>query len=165
LLLREGRFAPVEAVRHGLIDGHVYNREVEDHRCYAVGQIGSLIHNDDGGPIDDVVPDRLPDDAIVVRGGLNTPESIAKATGTHPSGVTGISVESAPGKSIPELAKNLPGNYGRIGTTIVGEVRAAGGDVIPTSGRSPTHATLTGLDPETTSGLLNPPIPNPAKIK
>ncbi|WP_219898477.1 hypothetical protein [Phormidesmis priestleyi] len=35
----------------------------------------------------------IPDDAIVVRGGRNRPEDIQRATGTHPSGVTGISVE------------------------------------------------------------------------
>jgi hypothetical protein len=156
---RDGRFAPVEVMRHGLIDAHVYNMEVEELHRHSAGHIGGLVHSDD------VAPNRLPDDANVVRGGLNTPESIAKGTGTHPSGVTGISVESAPGKTIPELAENLPGNYGKIGTTTVREVRAAGGDVIPTSGRSPTHATLTGLDPETTSRLLNPPILNPAKMK
>ena len=50
-----------------------------------------------------------------------------------------------------------------MGVTTVGEVRALGGDVIRTSGRSLNHATLTGLTPEQSSFLLTPTIPNPAK--
>ncbi|MEM7370917.1 MAG: PKD domain-containing protein [Bacteroidota bacterium] len=102
----------------------------------------------------------LPDDAAVVRGGTNTPELIKKGTGTHPEGVTGVSVECGT-CSVKELAKPLP--HGKIGVTTVGDVRNAGGDVIKTSGRSPNHATLTGLSPEKTSELLNPVIRNPNK--
>jgi hypothetical protein len=40
--------------------------------------------------------------------------------------------------------------------TTVGNVRAAGGDVIKTSGASPSHATLTGLSADKTSKLLTP---------
>ncbi|MDO6433264.1 RHS repeat-associated core domain-containing protein [Flavitalea sp. BT771] len=107
------------------------------------------------------VIEKLPDNANVVRGGLNTPESIAKGTGTHPEGVTGISVECGT-CSVKELAAPLPHN--KIGTTTVGEVRAAGGDVIKTSGKSPNHATLTGLSPEKTSELFTPIIFNPNKL-
>ena len=105
--------------------------------------------------------DVLPDEALVVRGGRNRPEDIARATRTHPSGVTGISVESAAGASIEQLAGAIP--HGQVGVTSVGAVRAAGGDVIPTSGRSPNHATLTGLTPERASRLLTPTIRNPAR--
>jgi len=111
----------------------------------------------------------LPDDANVVRGGAgspggaNSPEGIAAGTGTHPSGVTGFSAESAPGKSVEELSKGVPN--GQVGCCTVGEVRAAGGDVVPTSGRSPNHATVTGLSPAQASGLLTPTVPNPAKAK
>lgn len=66
---------------------------------------------------------------------------------------------SAPGLSVKELSENVP--HGQFGVTTVGEVRAAGGDVIPTSGRSESHATLTALSPETASALLNPTIRNP----
>lgn len=65
--------------------------------------------------------------------------------------------------SFPNFTRNIPHN--KIGVTTVGEVRAAGGDVIKTSGRSPNHATLTNLTPETISALLNPPIKNPNKTK
>jgi len=105
--------------------------------------------------------DRLPDDAFMVRGGLCRPEDIRQRIGTHPSGVTGISVQSSAGATIDLLAAPIP--HGQIGVTTVGKVRAAGGDVVPTSGQSPTHATLTGLTPEQASELLRPIIPNPAR--
>lgn len=103
----------------------------------------------------------LPDEAFVVRGGTNTPELVAKGVGTHPSGLTGVSVESAAGTTLEKLSESLK-RYGRVGVTTVGRVRALGGDVIPTSGHSPNHATLIGLTPEQLSGLLNPTVPNPA---
>jgi hypothetical protein len=106
------------------------------------------------------ITEQIPDEALVVRGGRNRPEDIRRGTGTHPSGVTGVSVESASGVSTAELAKAIP--HGQVGVTTVGEVRKAGGDVIRTSGRSPYHATLTGLTPEQASQLLTPTIPNPA---
>lgn len=106
------------------------------------------------------VVEQLPDNATVVRGGTNTPELITKGTGTHPSGVTGISVECGT-CSVKTLSKDLPN--GQIGVTTVGAVRSAGGDVIKTSGRSPNHATLTGIPAEVSSGLLRPTIKNPNK--
>src|ERR1700693_1640284 len=103
----------------------------------------------------------IPDEAWVVRGGRNQPEDMVRATGTHPRGITGISVECSPDKSIEDLAAALP--HGHIGVTTVGAVRAAGGDVVRTGGRSPNHATLVGLSPEEASRLLTPPTPTPAK--
>jgi hypothetical protein len=104
----------------------------------------------------------IPDEAIVMRGGRNRSEDIQRGIGTHPSGITGISVECAIGVSIAELATAIP--HGQVGITTVGEVRREGGDVIYTSGRSPNHATLTGLIPEQISQLLTPTILNPAKL-
>ena len=106
------------------------------------------------------ITEKIPDDALVVRGGRNRPEDIRRGTGTHPSGVTGVSVESAADVSVVELARAIP--HGQIGVTTVGEVRKAG-DVIRTSGRNPYHATLTGLTLERASKLLTPTSPNPAK--
>lgn len=105
--------------------------------------------------------EKIPDDAHVVRGGLNRPEDIQRGTATHPVGVTGVSVESADGLTIEELAAAVP--HGRIGVTTAGRVRTAGGDVVRTPGRSPNHATLTGLRPEQASKLLTPTIRNPAE--
>ncbi|MEG3971739.1 flavoredoxin [Microcoleus sp. T2B6] len=88
-------------------------------------------------------------------------EDIKRSTATHPSGITGISVECAVGLSVAELAETIP--HGQVGVTTVGEVRSSDGDVIRTSGRSPNHATLTGLIPEQVSLLLTPTIPNPSQ--
>ena len=103
--------------------------------------------------------EKIPDEALVIRGGRNLPEDIRRGTGTHPSGITGISVECAVGIPLFELAKSIP--HGKIGCTTVAKIRKEGGDVIKTSGRSPNHATLTGLSPEQISSLLTPTIPKP----
>lgn len=105
--------------------------------------------------------ERIPDEALVVRVGRNQPEDLRRGTRTHPSGVTGVSVECAQGLSVDELAGVIP--HGQVGVTTVGAIRASGGDVVRSSGRSPHHATLVGLSPEEASRLLTPTIPNPAK--
>ncbi len=105
--------------------------------------------------------ERIPDDALVVRGGRNSPADFRRGTGTHPSGVTGVSVECAAGASIDELAAAIPHN--QIGVTTAGVIRAAGGDVLRTSGRSPHHATLVRLSPGKASRLFNPTRPNPVR--
>ena len=105
--------------------------------------------------------DRIPDEALVVRGGRNTPDDLRRGIRLHPSGVTGASVECAAGVSAGELAAALP--HGQIGVTTVGTIRAAGGDVVRTTGRSSHHATVVGLSPEDASRVLTPVVPNPAK--
>ena len=102
-------------------------------------------------------------DAFVVRGGRNQPEDLIRGMATHPCGITGVSVHSGDGLTVQELASLIPHN--QIGVTTVGEVRQLCGDVIRTSGRSPHHATLTGLTPKQLSELLTPTIDNPARIK
>lgn len=117
----------------------------------------------DASPHEPNLPDAtnvLPDETFVVRGGLNLLEDLADKILPHPGGIVGLSVHSAVGLTIPELAVGIPN--GQIGVTTVAKVRAAGGDVIPTSGRSPYHATLTRLTPEQVHRLLTPTIPNPA---
>ena len=89
------------------------------------------------------------------------PEDIERGYGVHPLGATGVSVESAEALPVVELAAGVP--HGQVGVTTVGRVRAAGGDVVRTSGRSPNHATLVWLTPEQISALLSPTIPNPAQ--
>ena len=103
--------------------------------------------------------DTIPNEALVVRGGGNRPADIERATALHPIGVAGVSVESAAGLTVEELAVGIP--HGQVGVTTVAAVRAAGGDVVRTPGRSPHHATLTGLSPERTSELLTPTRANP----
>ena len=60
-----------------------------------------------------------------------------------------------------ELSQTIP--HRQIGITTVAEVRKAGGDVVRTAGRSPYHATLTGLTPEQVSKLLTPTVSNPGR--
>lgn len=103
----------------------------------------------------------LSDESLVVRGGRNRPEDIERGIAVHPSGVAGVSVESTSSLSVEELAAGVL--HGQIGITTVGHVRAAGGDVVRTAGRSLNHATLTGLTPNQASELLTPTIPNPAQ--
>jgi hypothetical protein len=103
----------------------------------------------------------IPDNALVVRGGRNRPEDLRRGIQTHPSGVTGASVECREGLSVAELAAAIP--HGQVGVTTVGAIRAAGGDVVRTSGRSPNHATLVGLSPDEASRLLTPVVLNPAR--
>lgn len=105
--------------------------------------------------------ERIPDEALVVRGGRNHPDDLRRGMGIHPSGVAGVSVECAEGLSVEELAAAIP--HGQVGVTTVGAIRAAGGDVVRTSGRSSHHATVVGLSPEETSRLLTPTRANPAK--
>lgn len=103
----------------------------------------------------------MPDDARVIRGGKNQTQDIQRGTGRHPAGVTGVSVECAEGVPVAELAKTIP--HRQVGMTTVAEVRKAGGDIIRTPGRSPYHATLTGLTPKQISKLLTPTTPNPGR--
>ena len=106
---------------------------------------------------------QIPDEALVVRGGLCTPEQIDEGMRKpHPSGVIGASVQSEVGLTVEELARVL--RNGQVGVTTVGAIRGAGGDVIRTSGLG-HHATVTGLTPEQMSRLLTPTIDNPAKRK
>ncbi len=84
-----------------------------------------------------------------------------RGIGTHPSGVTGISVESGVELSVEDLALMIP--HSQVGVTTAGAIRQAGGDVIRTSGRSPNHSTLTGLSPQNISDLLTPTMPNPSR--
>ena len=105
--------------------------------------------------------ERIPDVALVVRGGRNLPEDVRRGTGTHPCGVTGVSVECSEAVPLNELSETIP--HGQIGTTTVAAIRAAGGDVVRTSGRSPYHATLTGLTADEASRSLTPTFVNPAR--
>jgi RHS repeat-associated protein len=93
-------------------------------------------------------PEALPDEAIVVRGGTNTPEAFAKGSGVSvdtSGNLQGVSVNSAANQSAAELSKGVPHN--KVGVTTVGEVRASGGNVTPSPTRAnPNHCTC-GITP------------------
>ena len=115
---------------------------------------------------------RLPDDALVVRGGMNLPANFIQGSGVSigPDGkMDGVSVNAGAGISVAELtAANPATGYAgilnrQVGVTTAGEVRAAGGDIVPSPTRAnPHHATLSGLTPEQASTLFRPTVPNPS---
>lgn len=126
--------------------------------------IGKTLHvlpvaNRDNQPY---MSSRLPDDALVCRGGTCQPDNFSGGSGvtTDSEGkLNGVSVNSAAGKTAKELTAGVRNN--QVGVTTVGEVRKAGGDVVP-SGRvgNETHATLKGISKETASKLFTPTQPN-----
>jgi RHS repeat-associated protein len=108
---------------------------------------------------------RLPDTSLVVRGGVNTPERFANASGATfdaAGRVYNVSVNSAPGKSIADLAQTIPNK--QIGVTDVGSIYAAGGSIQAASRRgNPDHCLVGGCTPEQFSELFTPTIKNPWK--
>jgi len=118
---------------------------------------------------------KLPDDAIVVRGGQNLPENFAQGSGVtidETGKLDDVSVNAGASASLEELtAPNEKTGYpgivhNQVGTTTVGKVRAAGGQVEPSPRRNnPYHATLRGLTPEQASKLFRPTQRNPHKKK
>lgn len=117
----------------------------------------------------------LPDDALVVRGGENLPESFAQGSGVTVDAtgkVQGVSVNAAPGFTVKELtAPNAQTGYpgiphNQVGVTTVGRIRAHGGVVDPLPRKkNPNHATLSGLTPEQASSLFRPTVKNPSRTK
>lgn len=112
------------------------------------------------------LPGYLPNSAPVLRGGQNTAQNFANGSGVSVSNgglLDGVSVNSSGyGQSLGEIANGIP--HGKVGSTTVGQIRAAGGDVIPSPNlRNPWHATMSGVDADTASGLMQPLIPNPTK--
>lgn len=114
----------------------------------------------------------LPDDAIVVRGGQNLPDSFAQGSGVtvdSDGNLQGVSVNAA---DLPMEVLTAPdANTGyrgiphnRVGVTTVGKIRALGGDVVPApTRRNPNHAILSGLTPQRASSLFRPTVKNPKR--
>lgn len=100
-----------------------------------------------------------------MRGGTNTADRFTNGSGvtTNADGtLSGVSVNSAPGASVEELSAGIPNN--QIGVSTVGDVRAAGGDVIPSpTANNPNHCTMCGVTAEQAEELFTPTIRNPNK--
>lgn len=107
--------------------------------------------------------DPLSDEALVVRGGVNTPEQFRIGSGVtidRLGRLNGVSTHSADGVAVEELARYVPNN--QIGVSTVGVVRAAGGDIVPKPSRNlPYHCEMSGITAETASRLFTPTSPNP----
>lgn len=80
----------------------------------------------------DQEPAPLPDDAVVVRFGLSSPETLRKTALAHHDehGDLAISVFSLPGRSSEELARLGGLLHSRIRETTVGAIRSPGYDVV-----------------------------------
>jgi RHS repeat-associated protein len=105
----------------------------------------------------------LPDDALVCRGGTCTADRFEQGSDVSLDAgarLQGVSVNSAPGATLQELTSTIPNK--QVGVTTVGQVRAAGGNVVP-SGRpgNPTHATMSGITPREAERLFTPTVRNP----
>lgn len=84
----------------------------------------------------------LPREALVVRGGAVTGESLLRGCAQHPDGHYGFSVQSAANASVVELvtAGGIP--HSRVSVSTVGALNDAGRQVVVTSGKG-HHATVT----------------------
>lgn len=117
------------------------------------------------------MPERIPDEALVVRGGQNLAENFAQGSGVSVAAderLVGVSVNAAHGMTLEQLsaanpATGYPGIPNRqVGVTTVGAIRAGGGDVVAAPTRSnPLHAVMHGLTPDEASGLFRPTRANP----
>ena len=115
----------------------------------------------------------LPDDAVVVRGGLNLPENFVRGSGVTVGTddvLEGVSVNAGAGLSVDELTAGNPATgypgilNNQVGVTTVGAIRARGGEVEPSPTRANRHhATLRGLKAEQASELFQPTVPNPSR--
>ncbi len=105
----------------------------------------------------------LRDAALVCRGGTCTAARFAGGSGVtiDASGrLSGVSVNSAPGRTVEELTASIPNK--QVGVTTVGAIRAVGGDVIPDPRpNSPLHCQLYGITPAQAERLFTPTRRNP----
>jgi RHS repeat-associated protein len=111
------------------------------------------------------------DEAHVVRGGIATPEQIAKGIGPHKGvpGLTGFSAQARTGASVEELASTGgvgggPFPHGKISVTTAGELRCIGCEVVPSPGGGANHVTV--VPGTATSGQISDVfeiLPNPAR--
>jgi len=122
---------------------------------------------------DDKEEARLPDEAVVMRGGLSTAETLHKNSLAHYDefAVFAISVRSIGGLTADDLARmDPPLAHPRFRETTVGELRVAGYDVIPDE-PPPAHALImlpqlpADDDYIKISALLSDPRENPVSRK
>jgi RHS repeat-associated protein len=105
----------------------------------------------------------LPGNALVCRGGTCTAERFADGSGVtldSQGQLQGVSVNSAPGKTLQELTTMIKNR--QVGVSTVEEVRAAGGTITssPTP-NNPFHCTMCGLTPQRAEQPFSPTVRNP----
>ena len=123
--------------------------------------------NEEGAPLD-----RLPDDAIVVRGGLMLAADLAVGAQSHfdAHGFYALSVYCVPGRTADEIAIGVPLRHSNIRASTVGRLRSAGYEIVASPG-PPGHADLvlptppTDHDWKALDRVFDPPRPNPATMR
>jgi hypothetical protein len=115
----------------------------------------------------------LPGDAFVVRGGVATPEQIARGIGPHRDvpGLVGFSAQSRAGASVEELAATGglgggPFPHRQVSVSTVDKLRCVGCDVVASPGGGANHVTVTPgpASPVDISRQFTP-RPNPARSR
>jgi hypothetical protein len=100
---------------------------------------------------------QLPDSAYVIRGGTCTPDSFARGSGVQADDddkLSGVSVNSAANRTIGQLTQGVP--HRQVGVTTVGDIRRAGGQVVPDPTRgNPHHALVSGVSAAKLSELFS----------
>jgi len=108
-------------------------------------------------------PNALPDNSLVVRGGTNTPDRFANASGswTDEQGrVWDVSVNGSPDKTFEELTQGMP--HKQVGMTTAGDIRGKGGVISPDPLEgNPDHCLTGGCTPDEFSSLFTPTKKNP----
>jgi hypothetical protein len=111
-------------------------------------------------------------DAWVVRAGVATPKQLQNGVAEHNkvAGLTGFSVQSAPGKTVEELA--AAGDfktYGQISVTTVRALMKIGVPVVPSPGKGYHNTAVTPLPlSETLAAMISAafqPRPNPVRAR
>jgi uncharacterized protein RhaS with RHS repeats len=116
--------------------------------------------------IANAVYDAMNPETELVRGGDGSkPFSEGSGVTENPDGtLDGVSVNGEDGVSGADSAKNGKVRNGKIRIGTVGEVEAAGGEVIPDGKeRGNNHCTVNGCTEEQLSDIFDKPIKNPAK--
>lgn len=122
--------------------------------------------------VEGLADDHLPDDAVVVRGGLMLAADLELSAQSHfdLEGSYALSVFSAPGLSADEIAGRVPLRHSKIRQSTVGRIRSAGYEVVSSAG-PPGHADLllphrpSDRDWHALDIAFDPPRANPATMR
>jgi hypothetical protein len=149
-----------EAINFGLDAGGVFIPGVAGLGTLRRIEKAADIAGDAGNTLGNSPP---PDSALVCRGGSCSAQRFKEGAGVtiDSSGkLSGVSVNSAPGKSLEELTVSIP--HKQVGVTTVGKIRQAGGDVITKPRQNnPVHSELSGITPKQAEQLFTPTKRNP----
>jgi hypothetical protein len=131
--------------------------------AHAYGVPGPLRDESTSKRTGSLATEGIPDEALVVRGGLNTADRITNGSGvwTDEAGnIHDVSVNSAPGRTVDELGASPTGRSGLQRSDR--SALPAATSFATLSRTALTTASVSGLSAEALSGLLAPTIRNPS---